>query len=395
MPSAAEESAVPVEPLSSGERAWPCEPLLEAATTELYQRNPFRRAGLPVLAGPRQISRRVDQLRLELELGTLAFGWAFAPPPVTSGDEIRQLLQEFRDPRQRLIAEFFWFWPEKYPDDAADPAIEYLAAGDKSRAFRQWCRTAAEGNSSANHNLAVYFHLQALEQEQNAELPDEELNDLWQRALYFWEQIAEEKEFWARLQGRVVKLGDPQLKAEFVAQMRGSLREALSRINASLALKNAEHGRSGRAAMHIALLGVIHRDPSFGQRTAEKYTAPVVHRIEARIAEARRSLAADPARGLTLAGGLIEECRDDVSLVELLCGPTTEFYVELSNAVASAALDCAVTYQRVTLDHRGCLPLVAHLLELKVLPELNQRLRHTHAVLQENVLYEGNATTEI
>src|SRR4051812_39185375 len=73
-----------------------CEELLAAATPALYVANPFRRLGLSVLASPREIFRRTEELKVSLELGTLETPWAFAPETDLTVTEIRDASQKLR-----------------------------------------------------------------------------------------------------------------------------------------------------------------------------------------------------------------------------------------------------------------------------------------------------------
>src|SRR3954464_1693806 len=84
-------------------------------TPEFYQHNPFRQLGVAVLAGPREILRRVDQLKLSAELGAIPGQWAFAPREALTADEVRAAAQRLKTPGERLFHELFWFWPENYP----------------------------------------------------------------------------------------------------------------------------------------------------------------------------------------------------------------------------------------------------------------------------------------
>ena len=89
-----------------------CATLLEIATPELYRENPFRKTGLSVLAGAREVARRIDKLKLSAELGTGMDHWSFAPEKSLTVDQIREVAQVLKEPAARLVHELFWFWPE-------------------------------------------------------------------------------------------------------------------------------------------------------------------------------------------------------------------------------------------------------------------------------------------
>src|ERR1017187_2760704 len=117
-----------------------CLPLIEAATKDLFRKNAFRITGLPVDATAREEARHNDKIRQLAELGkdphTQNAAFPIKPPPGL--DEIREAIQKIKDPEERLIDEFFWFWPEEFGNSQSDPAIQALAKGDSKTAIEIW-----------------------------------------------------------------------------------------------------------------------------------------------------------------------------------------------------------------------------------------------------------------
>ena len=144
-----------------------CLPLLEAANLNIYRENPFRITGLPVDATTKEITRHADKLKQmeELGYGQLANTAAFALDPPPTVDQIREAMRRLKEPEQRLIDEFFWFWPKTFGESANDPAIQALRAGDMSKAYEIWETEEGEPTTGfiANHNIAVMLHLVALD----------------------------------------------------------------------------------------------------------------------------------------------------------------------------------------------------------------------------------------
>ena len=108
-----------------------CQPLLEAATKNLYRKNAFRVLGLDADAGAREISKHGAKVKQMAELGMAnavhARAFPMSPPP--SRDEIRDMLQRLQDPEKRMVDEFFWFWPEQFGKSPEDPAIQRSRCG--------------------------------------------------------------------------------------------------------------------------------------------------------------------------------------------------------------------------------------------------------------------------
>jgi len=360
---------------------------MEIATPRLYRENPFRKIGLSVLAGPREVARRIDQLKLAAELGTGIDPWSFAPEKPLTVDQLREVAQVLKEPSARLVHELFWFWPEEYPEDSpGDPAINFLGQGETLRAVEHWEALAREDRPSALHNLAVYYHQQALEMECEETPAEQDLAQLWMQAIRSWDRIRSEEATWVRLRARVAGLADARLTVEFVGQMRATISDALAKICALLALGHGEQGRGNRGSLHAALVIHIQGDDTGARQALETRATPIARRIDGRVIEAKNRAALGTANGLTEAMALIRANDEDLRLIEILCGRAAEYYREVSHSVADTALNKLVAYQRQTGDDRGCLPVLVYLLGMEATPEFKLRLAETFRIVRSNAI---------
>lgn len=353
----------------------------------LYLANPFRVLGCGVLSSPREIGRRFDQLRLAAELGNPLESGSFSPDPLPTADALRNAVQALKDPRQRFLAEVFWFWPDTYPDDSEDVALGLLAQRATADAVSTWANAAIADSLAALHNLCVYHHLMAIEQERaHPPLPADDVLAWWRAAIRYWQELAAAPGFWDRLHRRVKEIADPQLPAEVVDVLRREWPALQAAIHSELAFRAAEQGNTGTAARHIALLGEIFPDAASTRKALERGAAPAIRRIDVRVAEMKRGLSAEPAPALAAARALIEHCAPDLQTLDTLCGRESDFYAEACTRLAVAALDAVVLYQRGTGDNAACLPLLVYLLTLPILPETGRRLRETFDVVFGNAV---------
>jgi hypothetical protein len=368
--------------------------LLASISADFYRENAFRRTGLPVVAPTREISKRMDQLKLAIELGNPIFTWAFAPEPALTLDQLRETAQSLKDPKARLLHELFWFWPEQYPQEEPDPLFDHLARAETKQPVAAWQAAASTGQPVALHNLAIYNHLLALEAEQGGDLMEDEMSEPWKKALRYWEKVGSDEALWQCVRARVTKLADPQLSVDFVAQLRGALLPALARVNGGLALRYAEKARLQRSVLHASLVRELIRDAKAATRILEESTASVARRIQARVEEARREMAADSAAGLALAQKLRADCAADLAIVESICGRDSELFSEVCTDLATAALDAVVAYQRATSLDGACLPLLIFLQTWPISPELRRRLEETFVVIYGNAMLDSNQPAE-
>lgn len=366
--------------------SWP--PLLAAASATLYAGNPFRRLGLSTLAGPREVTRRLEQLKMSLELGAPEFDWAFAPNPPPPGEQLRESAQLLKDTLDRLLHEVFWFWPANYPDEGPDSAMEALLAGDSDTAFLQWQSEAAAGQIVAVHNLAIFHHLAALDVERSGAAIEQETMEWWNAAISQWQQVRHSDEFWERLRQRVVLLADARIPLELPALIRATLPAAWCGIHASLAIARAKKGQWHETAAHVAFARQVHDVPARAERALEGAIAQVVQGIDLLVRDNARRLTGDGSVGLTLTANLLAEAAAELELIETVCGRDSDVYREVSTRVVDAALEGIISYQRRTLDSCGVLPWLTHLTTLAATPEVRRRLEDTADILHSNAIGE-------
>ncbi|MFT3829236.1 MAG: hypothetical protein QM691_05955 [Opitutaceae bacterium] len=366
----------------------PWAPLVAVATTTLHSCTPFRRLGLSALAGPRDIQRRLEQLRLSVELGAPEFNWAFAPNPVPSAEQLRDSAQQLKDTLTRLLHEFFWFWPASYPDDGPDPAVDALLAGDADAAFLRWQNDAAAGRIVAVHNLAIFHQLAALEVERSGGAIEEETTEWWKASIEEWTQVRASGEFWELVRQRILLLNDARLPAGLLDAMRGTLPDAFCGIHASLALARAQKAEWHEATAHVRFARQVHDVPARAERALEGAIGKVVQGVDLLLRDTTRRLTGDGSVGLALTAGLLSEAADELEVIETICGRESEIYREVSTRVVDAALEGIIAYQRRTLDSCGVLPWLTHLTTLAATPEVRRRLEETADILHGNAIVE-------
>jgi len=289
-------SATGDDPLAGGSRLSSlatCKPLLDVATPEMFRANAFRITGLPVDATMREITKQADKLKMMEELGegknvhTGAF--ALRNPPTV--DQIREAIQRLKDPEQRIIDEFFWFWPKQFGQSASDPAIKALEGGDADTSLQIW--TSLESSQSdglvAIHNVAVLWHLHALEWEdyyaKTTEFTGEMLRDterFWRDAFKRWDLLAVDDLFWESVSARIKQLDDPRVTTGFARRMRATLPHALDKINAELAVRYAECGRMDLAQVHVQFMRETNQGLDNVEKTAELVLTPAATRLNSK-----------------------------------------------------------------------------------------------------------------
>jgi hypothetical protein len=368
---------------SSARSSQKCLPLIEAATKDLFRKNAFRITGLPVDATAREVSRHADKLKMFAELGQdpLTQDLAFALKPAPSLDEIREAIQKLKDPENRLIDEFFWFWPEEFGQNQSDPAIQALAKGDSKTAVEIWNtrEEASKDNIVAVHNLALVNHLTALDQE-NQDVtkgiePEslKKVTDCWEGALKRWNRLVDSDAFWDKVTARIRQINEPNLPTGFARRMRASLPEAMDKINAELAVAYAEVGKIDAARLHIGFLRG-RAQPGGIEKIAELVLTPARNRLLEQTKSARDRGEKNPQEAANIVRELLKQSAQTQTLYDLFLGKDSESRNDLFDEVAAACNRLQIVYHEATRDEKTCIEILNAALAISTATDLRQQI---------------------
>lgn len=391
---AEKEGEHPLRRRSSSE----CKPLLDAATKDLFRKNAFRITGLSVDATTREISRHADKLKMLAELGqdphTQSAALPMKPPPTL--DEIREAIQKLKDPEKRLIDEFFWFWPEQFGKSQSDPAIQALAKGDLSSAIDIWSakEKSPEDGVVASHNLALVFHITALDWE-NYSVKNEveaerrqKIADYWKGAFKRWELLTSSEHFWDKLTARIRQLNEPNLPTGFARRMRATLPEALDKINAELAVSFAQSGKIEFAKLHIRFMRETHQGLDNVEKTAELVLTPARNRLREQIRRAKDRADKDPRDAANAARELLDQARQTLDLFDLFFDKENDLRSELFDEVAGLCNQLPVAYHKATGDDKTCLEILKAVLPFATSMDLRQQIEKNISTLSGNLSFK-------
>lgn len=325
-----------------------CAPLMEACTLDLYQKNIFRITGLPVDASAKDIAKQAQRLQMLEEMGGTSQA-AFATIPAPTADEIRDALARLKEPEHRLIDELFWYWPEEFGKSKQDEAIQAVLIGDGEKAFALWTQREQSGTSTvARHNLAVLFHMYALDWTNHHIDPgrEEKIKSFWRDSAERWQNLHDADPMWDVLKERVRTVDDHALTTGFVRRMRHVLPQALTHIHAGAALKFAMQGRMDWAEFHVDAMRQILPGQQGLERTVERVLEPTRKRLKQQVNTAREQSLKAPAEGPQIATELMTQSTPCMVLYDLLLGSHSAQRQDLFDEVADTVLSILVKYRK-------------------------------------------------
>lgn len=399
-----EHSDNEVETASRRDGPTECKPLLAIATQNIFRRNSFRVTSLPVDATAREISKHIDKLKQMTELG-IATGahrgpLALDPPPTP--DDIRDAYQNLKDPETRILDEFFWFWPEEFGHSQSDPAIQAVTAGDCDTALTIWKakETSPTDGVVAMHNIAVFWHLKALDLETSSSfdpLTQDSLKQLathWRDALKRWNYLATDDALWEKISGRIRQIAEARLTTRFVRRMRATLPLALRKVHGELALYYCQAGATDLAKMQVGFLRT-EGDAAAADRAAELTLAPTTARVREHVRNAKQTAEASPKTADQPARDLIDLGLPLRTTFDLFYGEAPHPAKDILDEVASACVYCLVAHQHSTEDNRTFVELLERTLPLAESSEVRKRIQDNIQIGKKNQAHEkfyGNLT---
>jgi len=371
--------------------------LLKAATPDLYRRNAFRLTGLMVTASAREVARQADKLKMLAEVGghaaqqlTVLPG---AQPPTP--DEVREAVQKLKDLEARAVDEFFWFWPQDWENPDADAALSALKRNDLDAAFALWVqREAGEECPIASHNLAVLFHMRALEwagielQEVLSAADRETQVKYWRESFDRWEWLAGDDRLWDAFKSRIRQVNDVALTTGFARRLKNELPKAFDQVNAQLALQFARQERAMETEWHVEFLQSTHAGDDDSEGTLDAVLVPVRQSLERHMESAEAALRRDKKDGLSHARKLVSATLPLHHTCALILGEDHSEVIEIGDSIAGAALTSCVTGYNRSMEAAGeaggtaktanadaFVSVLNDILPLATDPELSRRIR--------------------
>jgi len=377
--------------------------LLEMARPDIYRINAFRILEVPVNASAKEISVQVRKLDLTEKLGNVE-GMErgilpLNPPP--DGETRRAAAQRLSDPESRLVDEMFWFWPFSLGTPAAmDEALDVLKHGNLQNVVAIWGQREMQG-SEANvsmHNLAILYHLLALDLEQilvKRKLTLEQTKqkwEYWKAALDRWRILVDYDGFWKRLTERVLELDDPRLTSGTVKRIREGLPSALLSINAALAFRAAKSSNRDEAWSQTGLM----RNSGFGNvvfdKVISKAATPIREQIKIICANAEQETAKNPEQGEQVAHQVLAQTSPLLMTIDTLLPAKHSILEAAHDEVALCILGSMIAFGNKTENLTPLPQMLSQATQIAASESIRQRINENIETVKTNLEYARDYT---
>lgn len=213
---------------------------------KIYRNNGFRILGLDITNKNNKIKNRLSKVdayrnRIDIEDSKPLEGvfdksninLLLPVYPSPSYIDFQNAKNRLNDVRVRLIDEIFWLWPKTFDSGLENEVIDYLKNKNYNEAISYWKNQAMFDslNTTSVHNLAILYHVKALDNYINDECNFEVLNDLKLGLDYWANTLSDSSNFKNFVKQRVNSLNDPRLTEKYVDTIFNELPYDLLNIN--------------------------------------------------------------------------------------------------------------------------------------------------------------------
>ncbi len=324
---------------------------------DLYRRNAFRMLGLSTEASFRAIKRREQKFNTAIEMGEsdavaqLIVGTFMGLPDEPA---VRLSSSRLGDPYQRLIDELFWL---RFSDDD-EATVQRLHSRDPDSIvdlLTAWetVEESADENAAlqATHNLAVFYHMLAIEIEHKIEAERNGAKSVaarlkalqsisgycWAVALPRWRAVLSADATWKWLHERAPKIDKRRLTREDVEAIRREAESAVLGILVNFMIPAANRGWNEE----VERLRLIARKAGFDDKllaaTARDIVGARIDEIVAQITASVTRMEAEKAAAKAITSQLIEELEPKIKAFRLVLDKNDTRLVALEDSFSTAA----------------------------------------------------------
>lgn len=381
----------------------PSNVLFQIAHPDLYERNPFNVLNLPVAATAKDVRRRKEDIEAAFDAGTESEEFRNMLPgdddrKMPTRAEVEQLFSVLEDPEKRIAYSLFWFWPDSSETPGggrrrSNPNGEF----GHSSVIAKW-EEKARGSSAASssptvakHNLAVFHHMMGLAYElalrkydiKTADTPAD-VPQHWKAAIYWWNDVSGQADFWHAVSENVSALDDPRLDYRFVRALRDQFAFAFDQINVELAIDFAKRGREADARRQVEYMKLSQPESDDVEGTFDDAFAGLLRQTEAIVKTARSESEKNPNDGLKKAYEILSRTDEPLRVSRIVLEQGTPIRNAICTTIVGGVRSCLIGYGNNTKDWDSCLSLAKQLKNIAETDEQRHIVDEDERIIKKN-----------
>ena len=319
--------------------------LFTLAIPEIYRANAFQQLGLPITASIRELAKQKQIIDICLKTD--------APLPksikksiVKNNDLdpaiILEATQNLQNPLFRIVEEIFWFWPLELKNEGDDPSITSIFEGHPEHALAFWekCLQKEKYCATAEHNLAVYHHIQALETYLGNGYSAEQSNEIHENnrtAFLHWGNALKLDQFWQVLTQRIKAISDPRLTNLTLEEIKPALTTSLTIIQARLIIFLAEKGQTAEAKKESGIISTFGFEKKSIETALDRALSVLSVRTNTLTKKMEEQVKNDPIKGSTFLKGFINQANAVITVLDLF-KESPKIKTEIGDQIADSGI---------------------------------------------------------
>ncbi len=369
-----------------------CGILFSEADLNLYNKNAFRILGVPVNACSRQINRESQKLYFLADTDNrndTQEDIIFPLTPLPDQETIRNALQRLRDPKLRLIDEFFWFWPTWSSQSNIN---EIFISNMKAGAYRQILENGKHITDPITcHNLAVLSHALAIEMEREIQLEDlteeqkKEKTFYWNYAYSKWKICLEPEAVWSAMRDRVREINDPRLTTGFVRRIRSALPVILLLINVKRCIQALESGDPAETDSHFQLIHNAGMDSAHIHEAIQRGCAPIREQLKIQCQAIKSKLEDKTEDVETRLQMFLAQTHLPLSVINVVTKKGTPYRETVNNDVAQTILECLIAASQDIKESKKTIELLQQAYAIAETESVRQRILDNIRLLKDRM----------
>ncbi len=304
----------------------------------LIHNNPFRILGLPVTATEREIAKRISDLAIHAEMGTMPSypsDFSVLSAVERTAEAIKDASNHIEQPEHKLYYAQFWFWNN---GDADTQAMKLLQEGSISKAVNIWMQTFEGGkvtkkNFSNMRNLSVL--LLAIAGKNGALNKDYLTKGIILAGKTFESQYF--APFSEAIAGTTFPIDPEQLLRLWAEEVLQSFKFALDRPDGIATKELLECFKYFSADIRHFV--------------ADKFVLQPLQRVEDEIHEAGVRRTDKPDRAKLFGVDLFNNVKNDLQYLKVILGEENVKFQNTADKLANEILQCAIDFFNISIEN--------------------------------------------